>query len=63
MHLHTSENYINNYKNLKKIKNNVILSFTTTPEKIEKIRPMLNSILDQTIRVDKIVLNIPKIYA
>ena len=61
LHSKSSEKYINNYKNLKKASDNykVIISFTTTPKRISKIRPMLNSILDQTVKVNGIILNIP----
>ena len=55
-----SEKYINNYKNLnKETDNKVVISITTTPENIKKLRPTLNSILDQTVKVDQIALNIP----
>ena len=56
--------YIENYKKLKK--NNgvgkVIISLTTTPSRIKtkKMDIMLKSILDQTVRVNKIYLNIPE---
>jgi F0F1-type ATP synthase delta subunit len=61
LHLKSSEKYINNYKNLKKGSDNkVIISFTTTPKNISKIRPMINSILDQTVKVNGIYLNIPE---
>jgi hypothetical protein len=62
LHSNSSENYINNYKNLNKAsdKNKVIISFTTTPKRINKINPMINSILDQTVKVDGIYLNIPE---
>ena len=54
--------YLENYKNLNKASKDskVIISFTTTPEHIKKIKPLLNSLLDQTVKVDQIVLNIPK---
>lgn len=56
-----SDQYINNYKNIKKTTpDTVVVSFTTTPDRITKITPMLNSLLDQTARVDKITMNIPK---
>jgi hypothetical protein len=37
----------------------VVISTTTTPEKIHKIKPMLLSILDQNVKVDQICLNLP----
>ena len=52
---------IGNYKNKKKnTEDKVVVSFTTTPERIKYITPMLNSLLDQTVKIDKIVLNIPE---
>lgn len=56
------QGYIDNYKNLPKIggkKHRVVISFTTTPQRINIIKPMLKSILDQTFRVDQIALNVP----
>jgi hypothetical protein len=52
---------IENYKNLPKIDNDskVIISLTLTPESLEKNKKMLNSLLDQTTKVDQIILNIP----
>lgn len=55
------ENYIKNYKDVKKCtKDKVVVSLTSTPKRIKHITPMLNSLLDQTVRVDQIVLNIPE---
>jgi hypothetical protein len=53
------DKYIPQYKDLNKNKARIILSFSTTPEKIKKITPMINSILDQTVKVDQFFLNIP----
>lgn len=39
-----------------------IVSFTTSPTRIHKCRPMLNSILEQTRKPDLILLNIPKVF-
>ena len=53
--------YILRYKEKEKCtKDKVVLSLTTTPERINKIKPLLNSLFDQTVRVDQIALNIPK---
>ena len=63
LHYETPDKYIENYKNLPKISgidNKIIISFTTTPDRINKLNPMLNSILDQTVKIDQIVLNIPE---
>ena len=60
LHFQSSEKYINEYSNLPKADDGrVVISFTTTPDKINNILPMLNSILDQTVKVDQISLNIP----
>ena len=40
----------------------VIVSFTTSPERISKIKPMMDSILNQTRKPDYFLLNIPKIF-
>ena len=64
LHYENPDKYIKNYKNISNIadiNDKIIISFTTTPSRIKKITPMLNSILDQTVKVDRIVLNIPKI--
>lgn len=55
-------NYIDNYKNIPKCNKKVVISFTTTQNDLTKIEPMLKSILNQTFRVDKIILNIPYSY-
>jgi len=62
MHTDSCEKYIKMYKDLPPTNENhkVVLSFTTTPEKINNIKPIINSILDQTTKVDQIALNIPK---
>lgn len=60
LHIDKNDKYLENYRNLdKNYDKKVIISFTTTPEKINKIKPMLNSLLDQTVKVDQFVLNIP----
>jgi hypothetical protein len=53
--------YLNAYNSKKKIiPEKIVVSFTTTPDRIDKISPMLNSILDQTTKIDNIYLNIPE---
>ena len=37
----------------------VVVSFTTMPDRIRHIEPMLNSMLDQSVRPDAIFLNVP----
>ena len=70
LHMKSPEYFINKYSHLPKadLKNKTVISFSTTPEKINKIKPMINSILDQTVKVDAIYIvllndkhyNIPK---
>ena len=40
----------------------VIVSFTTSPERIHKIKPMIESILNQSVKPDLFLLNIPKVF-
>ena len=56
------DKYIPEYKNLGKHETRVVISFSTTAEKIKLISPMINSLLDQTRKVDQIFLNIPSNY-
>jgi hypothetical protein len=55
-----SESYINNYHKIPKTDNITNIAISTTPDRIINIKPTINSILDQTIRVDKILLIIPQ---
>ena len=61
LYVNSSVNYITNYSKLPSADNNckVVISLTTTPDRIDKISPMIRSILDQTVKVDQISLNIP----
>lgn len=43
-----------------KKRSNIIISLSTIPSRIELIDPTLNSLLDQTVRPEKIYLNVPK---
>jgi len=40
----------------------IVVSLSTSPDRISKIKPMIDSILNQTIVVDKIYLNLPYVY-
>lgn len=52
---------LSNYSNIKKCTpDKVVVSFTTIPSRVSKMKPMLNSLLDQTVRIDQIALNIPE---
>ena len=55
-----TESYISNYHKLTKTKPKTIISISTKPDRITHIKSVLNSILDQTIRVDNIFLIIPQ---
>ena len=61
IHCKNYDSYLENYKNLDAAddKHKVIISFSVDPEHIQKIKPFLKSILDQTVRVNQINLNIP----
>jgi hypothetical protein len=40
----------------------LVVSLTTSPKRIHKIKPMLDSIFAQTIKPDRIILNLPKVF-
>ena len=48
------------YKN-KKIVKNCIISLTTTPARISEIKPIITSLLDQSVAVEEIRINVPRI--
>ena len=61
IHFDNDSDYIKNYKNLRKcIDCRIVISLTTTPDRIKFIKPVIKSLLDQTVKVDQICLNIPK---
>jgi hypothetical protein len=52
-----SDSLIEKYSQLpKEFDDRIIISFSTTPNKIHKLKPFINSILDQTIKVDLIAM-------
>jgi hypothetical protein len=61
LHLSEPYSYLERYKTLNKgSKDKVIIAFSLKGENKDKpLKPFINSILDQTIRVDDIVLNMP----
>ena len=60
IHTVPTEKFLKNYKNLKKPgSSRIVVSFSCTRDNIDRITPFINSILDQTIRVDDIALSIP----
>jgi hypothetical protein len=63
LHIKSTESYIKKYPTLPKAnKERTVIAFTTTPDKLNNMKPFINSILDQTVRVDDIALNIPYKY-
>jgi len=60
LHVVSTETYINNYTKLPKAsKDRVTICFAANPDELGKLKPFINSILDQTVRVDDIALTIP----
>lgn len=60
LHTTSTENFLKRYKTLKKPgQSRIVVSFSCSGSDLDKIHPFVNSILDQTIRVDDIVLSIP----
>lgn len=57
----SDQNYISSYMDLPRVNypHKVIVSLTSTPQNIHKIKPMIKSILHQSVRVDQIALNLP----
>lgn len=53
--------YLKKYNFLSKPsgKDKVLISFSTTQDKLKKIKPMMNSVLDQTVKVDSVNMNLP----
>lgn len=60
LYLHSTEYYTNKYVSLPKAdKNRVVVAFTASDKELANLKPFLNSILDQSVRVDDIALTIP----
>lgn len=60
IHIYPMKDYVNNFRILEKAcKERVVISITTTPKRIKKISAVISSLLDQTVKVDEIALNIP----
>jgi hypothetical protein len=63
LHIQSTEGFVEKYSKLPKADNGrVVISFTTTPDKIKKLKPMIKSVLDQTVKVDQIAFVIPYKY-
>lgn len=62
LNLKNPEDYIYSYTDNDKIDTsnyNFIISLSATPEDISKMKPVISSLLDQTVKVDEICINIP----
>jgi hypothetical protein len=61
LYMSSTEGYIKNYKNLDKINEDrrVVITIKTTPKQLQKISPVIRSLLDQTVKVDLISIVIP----
>lgn len=60
LHRKPCSHYLKTYGDLEKADaSRVVVSFTTQTKRIPYLRPFLNSLLDQTVRVDDIALSIP----
>ena len=59
LHFANMKKYVDNYAKLEKTNGRTVISFYTTPAKMKKSKPMVKSILDQTVKVDQIALNLP----
>lgn len=63
LYLKSIDGYIENYSKLPRANDKkVVISFTTTPDRVDKLEPMIKSLLDQSVKVDMIVMNIPYKY-
>lgn len=60
LHRNTYDEYLQNYTDIQKASHNrVVLCFSTSVDRLQYIDPFINSILDQSVRVDEILLIIP----
>ena len=64
INLKEPEDYIQTYHNLDRLESKIdnyrfVISLATTPEDISKMKPVISSLLDQTVKVDEICINIP----
>ena len=59
-HLKNCDSNIENYSKLPKASDDkVVISFTVNPHKMDKLKPFINSLLDQTVKVNLIAMIIP----
>lgn len=61
LHFCSTDSHVKNYSRLDKSddKARVVLSLTTTPERLNKLKPTIVSLLDQTTKVDEIAVSVP----
>ena len=61
LYLNDTESYIASYPSLPRAdpKNRVVLCFAASEEELPQLKPFINSLLDQTVRVDDIALTVP----
>lgn len=60
LHMTSTEYYLDSYTKLPKgSKDRVVICFAADTEDLGKLKPFINSILDQTVRIDDIGLTIP----
>ena len=60
LHTSSSENFSRNYSKLSKAdeKRRIVVSFSLDPSEMDKAKPMINSLLDQTVKVDVIFVTV-----
>jgi hypothetical protein len=60
IHIRSMNSCVNSYRQLPRgDPNKVVVSLTTTPERINSLKPVFKSLLNQSVRVDQIALNLP----
>lgn len=64
LYVRPTDYYIREYKKIQKTNypeetKRVVVTMSTTPGRMNKLEPVLKSLLDQTMRVDQIALNLP----
>ena len=59
--MYKPHSYIRNYSKLDKAdsKNRVVVSLMVFPDRLDKIKPIISSLLDQTVKIDEISINLP----
>ena len=62
LHIYSPKDYWKTYPLLEKAapKNRVVITMYTTPKRLLQLKAVINSLLDQTVKVDEIALNLPQ---